>query len=371
MAETLAKVFLRKINPLLRLARKKFMNKILALFDEQVVRALLVKEVLPLYPDFKSIAQLQVKPYKRMIWETTYHVVIAYRVVFERHDGGEEKLEIVCSAHSGEPREVVLKVLNFLWQSDLANEEIVLPRPLFFSKEFNGTFYRAIEGNNLLDFIKAHDRNKIETMVVQAAHLLARLHALPLPKDITIFSDDNRLLRSVVPGRDMIVREIRERFNGDYVDDIAAFYESFIASEETYLNSADHLCLIHGDAHPENIIAVGSHKIGIIDFTDFCPADFARDLGAFLQQVEYKIKRNFDDGNFCIAMKRLFLKTYLQAASIKLDESLQTRIDLYYNWTAIRTATFWLLKHNCEPEKAAEAITKVKNNLSINHHAQD
>jgi aminoglycoside phosphotransferase (APT) family kinase protein len=347
------------------------MNKILALFSEPVARDLLTKEVLPLYPDFKEIIRLHIKPYKKLIWETTYHVVIAYRVVFARQDGGEEKLEIVCSAHSSEPREVVHKVLNFLWRSGLADQEIILPRPLFYSREFNGTFYRAIEGKNLLNFIKDGERNKIEAMVAQAARLLARLHAVDLPADMDIFSEDNRFLRSVVPGRDMIVKEIKERFKGAYVDDIAAFYEDFIAQEETFFANTDKRWLIHGDAHPENIIAVGEHKIGIIDFTDFCPADFARDLGAFLQQLEYKIIRNLDDHTFALEMKHRFLDAYLQAAGLSLDQGLQARIDLYYRWTAIRTATFWLLKHNCEPEKAAAAIQEIKNNISNKRHAQD
>jgi hypothetical protein len=100
-------------------------------------------------------------------------------------------------------------------------------------------------------------------------------------------------------------------------------------------------------------------------------ADFARDFGAFMQQLEYKIKRNLQDDEFALAMKRLFLNTYLQAANISLDESLQRRLDLYYNWTATRTATFWLLKHECEPEKAEAMIALVKNYLNTNHHAQD
>lgn len=347
------------------------MNKALSLFDEQAVRVLLEREVLPLYPAFTGIVRLQVVPYKKLIWETTYHVVIAYRVVFATKTGGEENLEIVCSAHSSEPRELVFKVLNFLWQSNLADDEIILPRPLFYSAEFKGTFYRAIEGKNLLDFIKRDDRVRVQTMVAQAARLLARLHAVKLPQDNSIFSDDNRLLRSVVPGRDMIISEIKERFKGEFVDDVAALYQRFIEQEELFFRDNSQRWLIHGDAHPENIIAVGEHKIGIIDFTDFCPADFARDLGAFLQQLEYKITRHLNDSDFAIAMKKLFLNTYLQASDIILVDALQARLDLYYNWTAIRTATFWLLKHDCEPGKAALAIERVKENINTNKHAQD
>lgn len=348
------------------------MNKILSLFDKQTVRSLLEKEVLPLYPDFKKIVSLTIKPYKKLIWTTTYHVVIAYRLVMAKADGEEHQIEIVCSAHSHEARENVFKVLNFLWNSGLSDGGIALPRPLFYNSEFNGTFYRAIEGKNLLSFIKTDNREKVESMVVQAASLFARLHALSLPADAQdIFTADNSLVRTVVPGRDLIVWEIGQRFREKYVHDIAGFYEVFIKREEEFFASTDKRWLIHGDAHPENIIAVGADKIGLIDFTDFCPADFARDLGAFMQQLEYKIKRNLQDVDFALAMKRLFLDAYLRAAGLPLDDSLQRRLDLYYNWTAIRTATFWLLKHDCEPDKAEAVIASVKNNLNTNHHAQD
>ncbi|HQQ38230.1 MAG TPA: aminoglycoside phosphotransferase family protein [bacterium] len=348
------------------------MNKILSLFDKQTVRLLLEKEVLPLYPEFEKIVSFTIKPYKKLIWTTTYHVVVAYRLVLAKANGEEHKIEIVCSAHSHEARENVFKVLNFLWNSGLPGDGIALPRPLFFNSEFNGTFYRAIEGKNLLNFIKLNNREKVKSMVVQAAGLFARLHALSLPANAKkIFVEDNSLLRTVVPGRDLIVWEIGQRFQEKYVHDIADFYDRFIKQEEEFFASTTKRWLIHGDAHPENVIAVGADKIGLIDFTDFCLADFARDFGAFMQQLEYKIKRNLQDDEFALAMKRLFLNAYLQAANISLDESLQRRLDLYYNWTATRTATFWLLKHECEPEKAEAMIALVKNYLNTNHHAQD
>ncbi|MCF7860044.1 phosphotransferase [Patescibacteria group bacterium] len=347
------------------------MNKILDLFNEQIVRSLLEKEVLPLYPDFSKILSFKIRPYKELIWTSTYHVVIAYQVKFLHKDGQKIHLEIVCSAHSDEPREVVFKVLKYLEKNSLASENVALPRPLFFSAEYNGTFYRAVEGKHLLRIIKEGRKLKTKKMVIQAAHLFATLHNLKLPDDLSIFSDNNRLLRTVVPGRDMIIKEIGERFGDTYVHVVSELYAGFIAEEEQFFNNTDKRWLIHGDAHPENIISAGKHKIGLIDFTDFCLADFARDLGSFMQQLEYKMMRHFDDQVLATAMKKLFLNSYLEAANIKLDESLQKRIDLYYNWTAIRTATFWLLKHDCEPHKADNNINKIKNNLISNYHAQD
>ncbi|MBN2885040.1 phosphotransferase [Patescibacteria group bacterium] len=347
------------------------MNKILELFDEQIVRNLLEKEVLPLYPDFSKILSFKIKAYKKLIWTSTYHVVIAYNVRFLHINGEKIKLEIVCSAHSDEPREVVFKVLRYLEKSNLSDENVVLPRPLFFSSEYNGTFYQAVEGKHLLRIIKEGRKLKMKKMIIQAAHLFSQVHSLKMPDDLSIFSDDNRLLRTVVPGRDTIIKEIRERFGDTYVHAVSELYAGFIAEEEKFFASTAKRWLIHGDAHPENIISAGKDRIGLIDFTDFCPADFARDLGTFLQQLEYKIIRHFNDQELASAMKKLFLNSYLEFAHITLDESLQKRIDLYYNWTAIRTATFWLLKHDCEPHKAEVNINKIKNNLISKYHAQN
>jgi len=347
------------------------MNKILDLFDEKIVRELLEQEVLPLYPAFTDILSLKIKPYKELIWATTYHVVIAYRLTLLHVNGKKIKLEIVCSAHSDEPREVVFKVLKYLEKSGLADGDIALPRPLFFNATYNGSFYRAVEGKHLLRFIKEGKQEKIKKMVMQAAYLFSKLHNLKLPEDVSIFSDANRSLRTVVPGRDTIIHEISDRFGDAYVESVSKLYDYFISEEEKFLNENEQRWLIHGDAHPENVIAAGKNKIGLIDFTDFCPADFARDLGTFMQQLEYKIKRHLNDQELASAMKKLFLNSYLKHSGITLDESLQSRIDLYYNWTAIRTATFWLLKHDCEPHKAADNIDKVKNNLITKYHAQD
>lgn len=347
------------------------MNKILSLFDEAFALDFLSKKVLPLYPPFEKIVKLKIYAYKKLIWITTYHVVISYRVTFLNKAGKEKEMEIVCSAHSNEIRESVFKVLKYLWKTGLFKGDLVIPRPLFYSDEFNGVFYRAVSGHNLLYFIKNKQEKKVEIMVERAALLFARLHNLSLPADLSIFVDSNRLLRNVVPGRDMIITEIGDRFQGRYVDDIALFYERFITQEEKFLNNSDKRWLIHGDAHPENIISVGRKKIGLIDFTDFCPGDFARDLGTFMQQLEYKITRHELVFDFAIKMKNLFLDTYLEKTGLKLDKKLQARLDLYYNWTAVRTAAFWLLKHDCEPEKAEKSLALVTVNLKSGKHAQD
>ena len=63
------------------------MNKILDLFSQEYVLALFKKELLPLYKEYEDISEVVIKPYKKMIWTTTYHVVISFETTFVKKIG--------------------------------------------------------------------------------------------------------------------------------------------------------------------------------------------------------------------------------------------------------------------------------------------
>ncbi|KKT13686.1 MAG: hypothetical protein UV95_C0001G0223 [Candidatus Falkowbacteria bacterium GW2011_GWF2_43_32] len=340
------------------------MNKIKSLFDVEFVRDLFTREVLPLYPKFVAINRIKIKPYKNMIWETTYHVVIGFDVYFVKGDGRETKVPLVCSAHSSEPRQNVHLCLQYLWKQKFPNGAVNIPKPLFYSAHFNGTFYRAVKGNNLLYYIRKRKFSEVKKIIIAAAGLFARLHALPANPEAN-FNFLNSRIKTVIPGTEFIFREMAERYQNKYNADLSEIYSFFIAAEEKFFLSRNSLTLIHGDAHPENIIRTGIGKIGLIDFTDFCLGDFARDLGTFLQQLEYKLDKK-DELKFASAeMRKLFLDTYLAISGRSLTAELQARIDLYYNWMAMRTAIYWFLKFGHNEERAEELLKKVKNNLKL------
>jgi hypothetical protein len=48
-----------------------------------------------------------------------------------------------------------------------------------------------------------------------------------------------------------------------------------------------------------------------------------------------------------------------------LSPDLAARINLYYNWTAIRTATYWFLRHEAKPERGIALLAEVKKNLNL------
>lgn len=342
---------------------KNGMNIIHKLFNEEYVINLFKKEVLPIYPCFNDIKKIDIRAHKNNIWEKTYHVVIEFKTYFVTPEGKTETLPIFCSAHSDEPREKVFNALKYLWDNGFSTGSLSVPHPLFYSQEFKATFYRGVQGHNLYHFIRHEDKRNIEDLIPKVAKWFSKLHNTKTESRLN-FNEQNSLIKKVVPGRDHILESIEEK-HPEYSKFYKKVYDIFIEREESFLDSTDKRWLIHGDAHPENIIKLSENKIAVIDFTDMCLSDFARDLGTFMQQIEFMITRKMKDEMYAHKMKYLFLEKYLDNATIKLDKSLERRIDNYYNWTAIRTATFFLIKYNAEPDRGRPLIEQVKKNLNI------
>jgi len=340
------------------------MNKIRKLLEPDFVVELFRKEVLPHYPMFKDISRVEIKTYKDLIWETTYHVVFRFNTYFIKATGEEIKVPIFCSAHSEESRENIYLALKYLRAAKFSTASIDIPHPLFYSEYFRATFYRGLRGENLLYYVKKKKFAMVTTIVVAAAKVFARLHTLPANSEAN-FNPLNSNIVTVIPGVDRILREVEARYHGKYHPDLQRIYYYFIVQEESFRKSGITLTLIHGDAHPENIIVTAPKRVGLIDFTDVCLSDPARDVGGFLQQLEYQILSKSKGELQADNLKKLFLDTYLAASGQELTSEFQARIDLYYNWTAIRSATYWLLKFGHNEERAEYLLNLVKQNLKM------
>jgi hypothetical protein len=339
------------------------MNIINNLFSEQFVINLFRGKVLSHYPDFLDIKKVTVVPHKQYVWEKTYHVVLEFMTVLITKDGREEEIEIFCSAHSNEPRQNAYEALKYLWDNDFSKGYLTTPHPLFYDEKLRAVFYRGVSGRSLYYYIKEKRFEEIERIVPLAAAWFNKLHSIPIT-NAKNFNEENSRIRTVIPGKDKILKNIKNNYP-DHYETYQKIYEIFIKNEENFLESTKERWLIHGDAHPENIIRMGETKIAGIDFTDVCLADFARDLGSFLQQLEYMAGRKTGDLVFTKRMKKLFLESYLNCAKIELSNGLKSRIDNYYNWTAIRSATFFLMKHDPQPDRAESLLKMVRGRLEI------
>lgn len=338
------------------------MNKILDLFDEKKVLELFRKDLLLLYPNFSDIIKIEIIPHKRNVWAFTYHVVTEFKTYFYTIDGETVILPIYCTAHSDEPRKNVYDGMQFLWRNSFSDGDLTVPRPLFFNEYYNATFYRGAEGQNLYSFIKEKNYSEIEAIIIKTAAWFAKLHSLDIG-NAKNFNKENSRIATVFPGIEHILKKIKENYP-KYYDDYLKIYNLLNNKENDFLSSTADRWLIHGDAHPENVIKMSENKIALIDFTDLCLADFARDLGTFMQQLDYMCGRKIGDDEFAQKTKELFLSNYLkETGRIQIDSAFQERIDNYYNWTAMRTTTHFLLKSDPEPERAEPLIDLVIKNL--------
>jgi len=341
------------------------MNKILHLLEQPYVLNLFKKKVLPKYPEFKDIKKIKFNLIKDNIWTSTYHVVIKYQTVFITHENKLKTLPIYCSAHSEELRQNSYKALKFLWKNGFNKGNLTIPKPLFYLSDFNAFFYQGLSGENLYQYIRERNIEAIESIVIKAAAWLAKLHGLSSSaKNEKNFNPINSLIETVVPGMTKILIKVQNH-EPRYMEVCREAYKIINQKEKDFLGSTKQRWLIHGDAHPENVIGISKNKIGIIDFTDICLADFARDLGTFLQQLEFMMTRKIEDKLLVEKIKQLFLTNYFKNAKITLDDNLQKRIDNYYNWTALRTAIFFLLKDKAEPERAHGLFIKISQDLKL------
>jgi len=338
------------------------MNKIDALFDKEFIFKYFKERLLKEYAKVKSFQVVEIVPHKNGVWKDKYyHVVIEYKLNL-RFDEGSRDIIVFCTAHHEEPRRNVYVALKHLYCNGFAEGNLLVPKPLFYSQRFRATFYEGIFGENFYSYIKRGDKKQIEKLSNLSAQWFAKLH-LVSTRNAKNFNKLNSKIETVIPGVDRIIKNIRHRFP-IYEDVFKNAYEVFVKNEKKYLKNIN-LHLVHGDAHPENVIHIGGNKVGLIDFADICFSDPARDLGTFTQQVEYMIERRMGDKDFAKKISKLFLEKYLKHAKIDLGDNFQERIDNYYNWTLARSATFFLLHDYSEPDRGAKLIEQFSKRLKL------
>jgi hypothetical protein len=151
-------------------------NKIYNLLAADFIINLFKEKVLPEYPEFSDIKQIKIRLIKDNIWISTYHVVIEYQTTFINSEKKLETLPIYCTAHSDEPRLNSFEALTFLWQNGFNKGDLAIPKPLFYSLDFNAFFYEGINGQNLYQYMRRKDVAIVEAVAAKAAAWFAKLH---------------------------------------------------------------------------------------------------------------------------------------------------------------------------------------------------
>ncbi|HNX10528.1 MAG TPA: aminoglycoside phosphotransferase family protein [bacterium] len=317
------------------------MNKAYKLFDEQYILSLLRRKLPAFYPDFPKVRDIKIISHKKNVWTKTYHVVVEYSTILENKAGQTTTVPIFCAAHSSEPRKTFFLALDFLWRHGFAGDRLSIPHPLFFSDYFNAVFYRGVEGYNLHHYLYRQDKPMIEEIVSLAGQWFARLHSLAVNEKVD-FPDG--FIPAVVPGMNKVLDYIADRYP-DYLDFYKKAYAIFTAREEKFKQEHSERCLVHGDAHPDNIIRINDGKVALIDLNDLSWGDPARDLGCFCEQLSYMGQKEGLSEEYLQSLEKMFLDNYFAHSHLKLDQDLQERIANYSYWTMIRTTSYQLLSN--------------------------
>ncbi len=350
------------------------MNKIYKLFDHEFVRPLLEKKLLPLYPEADKINQIKISWVKKNVWETTYHAVIRFDLTISlsrrsplcetaaRHK--RKKLLIFCAAHSNEPRRNVYQALNFLWKHGFDCSYLTVPRPLFYEPSLRAVFYQGVAGNTLYHYLATEQWTKADHFLELAGRWFAKLHSMPT-KNLRSFNKNNSRIETILPGRAGALKIIGQRHDQHFAT-YRAIYRILAQRERQFLKLTLRRWLIHGDAHPENVICLSTKKIALIDYADMCLGDWARDIGAFCQQLDYmltsRLRFSQERAEKC---KEIFLSAYFKYAKVKLTPEAEWRMETYYCLAALRTANYYFLKHEPQAEKGERLLEQLKGKLNI------
>jgi len=211
------------------------MNKILDLFDEEKVKVLFKEKILPFYPNFCDIKKIDIKAYKKQIWETTYHVVLEFNTSFKTKKGKIKKMPIVCSAHSNEPRENFYIALSYLWEHNFSGPFFSVPHPLFYSDYYRGVFYRGVAGNTLYHHIKKNNRSEIEAIIPLTAKWFAKLHNLSV-NGTPNFNLENSRIETALPGIKQILARVQVVYP-EYYDIYHKIYKKLDENEKKFFIS--------------------------------------------------------------------------------------------------------------------------------------
>jgi len=325
------------------------MKDIKQLFDPKFAATLFAEKI----PDFVSkynLSDLTATPIKKYIGKDFYQIVIRYDCKSFGYT------PIFCTAHSNENRKNAFNALTYINKNAPKKDNIFLPNPLFFDDEYGAFFYQGIEGKNILHYIEKKEFDLTEYLE-STAELIAYLHEVPTEKAEN-FNPENSRIKTVVPGPENFLPKIKKLFPEKF-SQIKENFDRLAKLDQENMDDKIKPCLIHGDFHPENIIINEKYgKFSIIDFTDICLADWARDLGSFIQQLSYMSKGSRTDEE-SEKNKNLFIDTYLKMRKIDKSEEISKRINMYKTWSALRSAIYFLIKGDPEPKNADVVLKEI------------
>lgn len=238
------------------------------------------------------------------------------------------------------------KEINIL--KELESEKIPSPRLIHYDIERLFLIEEYIEGKLLYD--KINEENFDLRVMISVGKKLAELHKLPI-KDI--WQDKNKInnkkewIKSVDKRNHSNLKDLKEN-NVIFINQLNILKKYMNNFSNELENYEVHLCPIHGDYNPKNILIEGIDVKGIFDFEIHRIAHNLNDLG-----IVYYWYKFYDKEILFLPL----LKGYTQ--KIRITEKDKLLIEKYYAMQVIGALSF-LIKNNLD----GDAVIKLKKLLN-------
>lgn len=235
----------------------------------------------------------------------------AYNLLYKIDRNNHEEFLRVSSSRIFS-KESDYQIMDYLYSNGFNHGEFLVPRPIVFLKEKNLLFYENVDGRRLTNiWNKGIEISK--KLVSDAANLLKKIHAMPLP-NYSLF--DTELLFEKFN-----IESINNRFPELGNNKI----RKIIQDIKIKLKKNNSKVLCHGDFNPNNILVV-QDKMYIIDFGLTCIFYKEIDLASFLTHLRLMLHQVSQSDNFDI-LKNIFISNYGEYDDKKLS-LIMTLIDI-------------------------------------------
>jgi len=305
----------------------------------EVVKTILQDILAEFYPDHTKVTDISLTTHKRHFKDTALsRIVIGCTITCS----DKKPLELIIAAAEDGTREEAFANTQLLYQHGFDRGNLLVTRPLVYLAGPQAMVYETAMGKPLYQFLKQQPAfDDLLQPLNLAASWLKKLHQLELtPDEAKIIRGYNwdRVVGLIKPYINIFAEESAKQS-----EKLKKILQRLIAYHQD-LSGPVQPRLVYGDYHPENIIisSLQAKEIIGIDFTDLTYGDPYRDLGTFIQQLDFMSQR-FLPREEINKLKKHFLRSYFDRRFSELPLAYIQRINLYQALTALRTAV-WLFK---------------------------
>ncbi|MFH1187632.1 MAG: aminoglycoside phosphotransferase family protein [bacterium] len=332
-----------KISPKLRL-------KMDGLLDDKFIADFFDENLKIFFKNAEKIKKIEKKIYKDIRGDYDYTLIIEFIIQIVFSDKQICEKSVFCKAHSDEKKNKSIYYMEILYKNGFNEGAYKVPRPLRYVPELRAGFYEGVQGNNLLYYLKHRDYDKIEQAVKDAAAWINKLHSIN-PEKFNSHEPRFTYIRDNYPPIEKVLRDMEKNYPRLH----KVFKPLYVKTEKYEEKLIDHIVkskrakIIYADYHPENIIIPRYTREGIavIDFTDLSLGDPYRDVGTFMEQVEF-MSRKYMPASKAKKWSDIFIKEYMAKGKEKPTKDNFKRINLYRLWSCLRNIIHFYYKEDPE-----------------------